>query len=112
MPFINFTQPFAIIVGVILFVLVLYLAKENKKAWITGLMLFAFLALLVAHTVEFAAIPNQTEETYKAIVTSATIDLIFVFLSFISYLWIDDIEVKEGKKKSIDNSLDWFWNKV
>jgi len=39
-------------------------------------------------------------------------DLIFILLSFISYLWIDDIEAKVKKKKSIDNSLDWFWNKV
>ena len=37
---------------------------------------------------------------------------IFVFLSFISYLWIDDIEAKERKVKSIDNSLEWFWKKV
>ena len=41
MPIINFSNPFSIFVGVILFVLVLYLAKTNKKAWITGTMLFA-----------------------------------------------------------------------
>lgn len=112
MPIINFSNPLSIFIGVVLFVLVLYLAKENKKAWITGIMLFAFIALLVGHTVEFALISGQSEQIYKAITTSATIDLIFVFLSFISYLWIDDIEAKAGKRKSIDNSLDWFWNKV
>ena len=99
MPIINFSNPLSIFIGVVLFVLVLYLAKENKKAWITGIMLFAFIS-------------GQSEQIYKAITTSATIDLIFVFLSFISYLWIDDIEAKAGKRKSIDNSLDWFWNKV
>ena len=55
---------------------------------------------------------NRSEEIYRAVTRSATIDLIFIFLSFISYLWVDDIEVKAGKKKSIDNSLEWFWNKV
>ena len=112
MPIIDFSNPFSIFVGVILFVLVLYLAKENKKAWIVGTMLFVFIALLVSHTVEFILVSGQSQEIYKAITTSATIDLIFIFLSFISYLWVDDIEAKAGKRKSIDNSLDWFWNKV
>ena len=108
MPIINFTQPFSIFVGVVLFVL----AKENKKAWIIGTVLFAFIGLLVGHTVEFILMPNESQEIYNAITTSATIDLLFIFISFISYLWIDDIEAKEGRRKSIDNSLDWFWNKV
>ncbi|MGN1270216.1 MAG: hypothetical protein ACI4UU_05065 [Clostridia bacterium] len=112
MPIINFTNPISILVAVILFVLVLYLAKETKKAWITGALLFVFIGVLVAHTIEFVTIGSQSQEIYNAIVTSATMDLIFVFLSFISYLWIDDIQAKEGKRKSIDNSLDWFWNKV
>ncbi len=112
MPIINFSQPFSVFVGVVLFVLVLYLARENKKAWIIGTMLFAFLFLLIGHTVEFILFSTKSEEIYHAITTSTTIDLIFVFLTFISYLWIDDMEVKEGRRKSIDNSLDWFWNKI
>ena len=112
MPIINFSQPFSIFVGVVLFVLVLYLAKTNKKAWITGTILFAFITILICHTVEFILIGEQSQEVYRAITTSAGVDLLFIFLSFISYLWIDDIEAKEGRRKSIDNSLDWFWNKV
>ncbi len=112
MPIINFEEPFSILIGVILFVLVLYLAKANKRAWITGTMLFAFIGLLICHTIEFIFTSSQSQEIYMAIVTSAGVDLIFIFLSFISYLWVDDMEVKEGKRKSIDNSLDWFWNKV
>ena len=112
MPIINFTNPMAILIALILFVLVLYLGKETKKSWIVGIMLFVFIGLLVGHTIEFATIANKSTEIYKGIVISATFDLIFVFLSFISYLWIDAIEAKEGKKKSIDDSLNWFWNKV
>lgn len=112
MPFINFSNPTAILIGVILFLLVLYLARETKKAWIIGIMLFVFLGLLIGHTVEFATVARNSEEIYNAVLASATMDLVFIFLSFITYLWVDDIEVKAGKKKSIDNSLDWFWNKV
>ena len=112
MPIINFAQPFSVFVGVVLFLLVFFLAKQNKKAWIAGAILFAFIALLVVHTVEFILWSGNSAEIYKALTTSTTVDLVFIFLSFISYLWIDDIEAKEGKRKSIDDSLDWFWNKV
>lgn len=112
MPIINFTNPVAIILGVIIFLLVLYLARETKKSWIIGIMLFAFLLILVGHTIEFATIAQNDDIAHSAIVTSIVLDLLFIFISFISYLWIDDIETKLGKKKSIDNSLDWFWNKV
>ena len=112
MPFINFTNPTLILLGVILFLLVLYLGREVKKAWVIGLMLFTFLGLLIAHAVEFATFAERGSQLYETLLVCSTVDLIFIFLSFISYLWVDDIETKLGKKKSIDNSLEWFWNKV
>ncbi len=112
MPIINFTNPVVILIAVILFALVLYLGRETKKSFIVGIMLFVFIAILLCHTIEFMTIAQSNQEVYKAITRTATIDLVFIFLSFISYLWVDDIEVKAGKKKSIDNSLEWFWNKV
>ena len=45
---------------------------------------------------------------YKCI----TFDFLFILMSFISYLWVDDMEARLKKKKSIDNSLDWFWKKI
>ena len=112
MPIINFSKPLSILIGIILFILVLYLAKENKKAWIIGALLFTFIGILLGHTIEFLTIAKDSTVTYSAVTASATIDLVFIFLSFITYLWIDDIEAKNGKKKSIDDSLQWFWNKV
>ena len=54
-----------------------------------------------------------TDELNLAIVTkSLGVDAIMIFLSYIAYLWVDDIETKEKNKKSIDNSLEWFWKKV
>jgi len=38
--------------------------------------------------------------------------VLLIFLTFFSYLWIDDIACKFYKKKNIDNSLDWFWKQV
>ena len=112
MPIINFTNPISVVVGVILFLLVLYLARETKKSWIVAVMLFTFILVLAGHTIEFATIAKQSEVIYKAITTSTIYDFAFVLLSFLAYLWLDEIEVRAGKRKSIDNSLSWFWNKV
>jgi len=110
LPMINFTDPIAILIALVLFVLVLFLAKETNKSVIIGIMLGVFLVILIGHTIEFTTLSDQ--HIRQIIMNSITYDLIFIFLSFITYLWIDDIESKINKKKSIDNSLDWFWKKV
>ena len=112
MPFINFTNPFIILLGLILFILVLYLGKETKKTWIIGIMLFVFLGILVGHVTEFSNLDRANEELYKTVTLSIGMDLIFVFLAFISYLWIDHIAIEKNKKKSINDNLEWFWKKV
>ena len=111
LPMINFTNPYAVLVALILFILVLFLAKETKKSLVMGLMLGVFLIMVVCHTVEFITMQTM-EDVRQEISRTITYDLIFIFLTFITYLWIDDIESKLNKKKSIDNSLEWFWKKV
>ena len=112
MPMINFTNPVTLLVVALLFVLVLILAKETKKSVLTAIMLFVFVALLVVHTIMYATGTELEESVLSDLIFTMVFDLIFVLLSFVSYLWVDDIEAKFKKKKSIDNSLDWFWNKV
>lgn len=111
-PLINFSNPYSILVALVLFVLVLLLARETKKSSIVGIMLIVFLAIIVGHSIEYAITKDPTGEITSIILNCITMDFVFIFLSFISYLWIDDIEAKEKKKKSINNSLDWFWKKV
>lgn len=111
MPMINFTQPFELFIALLLFVLVLWFAYQSKKSVIAGIMLFVFIAILVLHALEFS-MGTLTQEGLHAAIQSIIFDLVFIFLSFISYLWIDDIEAKLKKKKIIDNSLDWFWSKI
>lgn len=112
MPMINFTNPVILLVVTLVFVLLLILAKETKKSLISAIILFAFIFLLVAHAIMYLTGSELSAEVLSNISFTMVFDLIFILLSFISYLWIDDIEAKVKKKKSIDNSLDWFWNKV
>ena len=112
MPMINFTNPITLLIVTLLFVLALILSKETKKSAITAVFLFIFVGLLVAHTILLTTGDNITEEIRSDLIFTMVLDLVFILISFIGYLWIDDIEAIYKKKKSIDNSLDWFWQKI
>lgn len=112
MPIFNLSNPVSILIALALFVLVLLLAKEVKKSSITCIMLLFFLGLIIGHSIEYATVQDPTGEITKTIANCIAVDFIFIFLSFIGYLWTNDIEAKAKKLKSIDNSLDWFWKKV
>lgn len=115
MPIINFMNPITLLIGVILFVLVSYLGKKMNKSWIVAIMMFVFIILLICYAVQFLTLSSTTPElatVQMALIQTSGITLVFILISFFMYLWIDDIEAKMGKRKSIDNSMDWFWKNV
>lgn len=112
MPIINLSNPFNILVALILYILIVFLAKEIKRSNVTCIMLLAFLTIIVGHCVEFVMVQDPTGAITKTLANCIAVDFVFTFLSFIAYLWMDDVETKDKKLKSIDNSLDWFWKKV
>lgn len=106
---VDLSNPYAIVMALMFTVLFIILGREFKKSILPAICLGVFLVLILIHTFQSFAVA----EAYKAMLTkSISIDAIMIFLSYISYLWVDDIEAKEKNKKSIDNSLDWFWKKV
>lgn len=111
MPIINLSEPFTILVALVLFVLVVYLAREMKKSNVTCIMLLVFLTIIVGHCIEYVMVQDPVGTTTTTLARCIAVDFVFIFLSFISYLWTDHIEAREKKIKSVDNSLDWFWEK-
>lgn len=110
---IDVTNPLTLVLLLAATVLLIFLGKETKKPFVPALALAMFLILVVMHTIQFIIIPEvNSEELYSTLLGCLTVDLLMIFVTFFSYLWIDDIACKFYKKKSIDNSLDWFWNKV
>lgn len=93
-------------------VLLIFLAQELKKSYIAGIVLFAYLILLVVHAGQMITLPEEYREMMPILGRCVAIDFVFIFISFFSYLWVDDIEAKKMQKKSIDNSLDWLWKNV
>ena len=106
----NLTMPYAIIGALMITVLFIILGREFKKSLLPVIPLALFLTLLVIHTFQLTLL---TDIIFRRIVIrSMAIEAIMILLSYISYLWVDDIEAREKNKKSIDNSLDWFWKKI
>lgn len=101
---------------VIMFLMVIslsiYLGKELKKSLLPQIVLVVELVLLVIHAVQLFTIGTDVYNMKTIVVTSMGFDYIYILITFFGYLWIDDIEAREKNKKSVDNSLDWFWKKV
>ena len=109
------TQPITLLLLLGATLLLVFLGKEIKKPHAPAAALVFFLLLVIFHSVKFASL-TKAAATYEAehstLLGCLVVDLVMIFISFFSYLWVDDIASKFYKKKSIDNSLDWFWNKV
>lgn len=106
----NTIQPLTVLLLLAATTLLIFLGKEIKKPAIPAIALIAFLVILVIHAVQLC-LPSYAEY-YVTIRYCIAFELSMVFVTFFSYLWIDDIASKFYKKKSLDNSLDWFWKQV
>lgn len=111
-PIIDFTNPFSVLIATVVIILVLLLGKETKNSIIPLTMLCTFIIIIVGHTIKYNMCAKQLIEIQSKIAFSITMDFIFIFLSFLGYLWIAELEAKKKKVKNIDNSLNWLWSKV
>ena len=94
-------------------VLLIFLSQEEKKSYISAIALVGYIAILVMHVAQVATLGEEFRAVALPILSRCiAIDFVFVLITFFSYLWVDDIEAKATGKKSINNSLDWFWKKV
>ena len=110
--YVDISNPFWLLVILFVNICLIYVGWKEKKAIVTLIPLLAFLALLVSHFLQITAFAEQYENVRNNIISSMTWDFSFILLSYTSYLWVDEVETKFRNKKSIDNSLSWFWNKV
>ena len=71
-----------------------------------------FMDLLIpwalSHIIDNVIPRNDISQVYLCI----AMDFLWLLISFLGYLWIDDIAATKFNKKSYDNSLTWFWDKL
>ena len=108
----NISEPLTLILSLAAIVLLIFLAQEQKNSIIAAIPLFAMLIILTVHGAQMFTLKEPFKDLMPTLSTCLVIDFILIGISFFGYLWVDDIEAKEKGKKSIDNSLDWFWKNV
>ena len=86
--------------------------KLIKKSMLGAITLFAYLIILIVHVVQLVTLPAEFRYLVSTLSRCLVIDFVFILVTFFSYLWVDDIEAKTFGKKSVDNTLDWFWKKI
>lgn len=109
---VDVANPWVLLMAIFLTVCFIYIGKEGKNAYVSLLPLIVFLILLVMHGIQFLILPAGYEVMGPVLSRCLLVDFVMIFISYMSYLWVDDIEAKAKKKKSLDNSLEWFWKNV
>ena len=108
----NLTNPLTLLLVVSATALLIFLGQEIKRSSVAMIPLSVFLLLLVVHVVQVSTLSDEYRYLASTIYKCIAVDFIFILMTFFSYLWVDDLEAKKNNIKSIDNSLDWFWNKL
>ncbi len=108
----NIANPITLILMLAITLILIFLGKETKKGYITAASLLTYLVLLIWHVIQIMTLAPDLEETKSVLTSCLTIDFVMILLSFLSYLWVDELESRTGKKKSYNSGMDWFWGKA
>ena len=109
---INLTQPLSIILCLAVIVILTFLGHELKNSIPPAIALVLSILLIVMHAMQLYVFTDTYIEYVSVLSTSLIYDFAMILVSYLSYLWIDDVEAKFKNKKSLDDSLEWFWKKV
>lgn len=90
-------------------VILIVLGRKLELPQLPIMIVVYSLGLLVYHTVW---INNKAIVDTSPLYLSVAVDLVMLFLGFITYLWIDDIVAKNKHIKSYSDALSWFWDKL
>lgn len=84
------------------------LAKESENPYVVLIALVSSIVMLVNSIIGLSKGVAEYETTlYYAI----SIEYALVLMSYLAYLWIDDLHARKHKIKSYDDSLAWLWGK-
>mgnify|MGYP000884035104 CR=1 FL=1 len=90
MPIVDFTKPLIIVFALIIYTVLMYISYKRRKSIVIALMLFTSLMILIFHSADYILLkPDTVDEIKKALMYSIIGDMFFIYLSFISYLYLD-----------------------
>ena len=108
----NIANNIQIIVITLATVGVIAFARKVEKPLFPGMLIIIHLGLLLYHSYVLNSLPTFMENQISEIYLCIAMDFLWLLISFLGYLWLDDINAIKLNKKSYDNSMSWFWNKL
>lgn len=93
-------------------ILFIFLSQEIKKSAVAAIPLFGFLLSLVVHTIQLLTLKQEFSYLYNVLCLNVAIDFTFLLITFLAYLWADEVESRTFNKKRIKDGLDWLWKKL
>ena len=108
--FLDISNPITILLFLVAVVFLIFLGKVSKISLVPGVGLLALLGLLVYYAI---ALRNpELVGVRHVLMNCICMNLIYILMLFMSYLWVDSEEAQFKNRKSYDNSLDWLWKKI
>lgn len=102
------SEPFMILMLTLITVALIVLGRKLELPQLPVIVVVYSLGFLIYHTM---GVKNATQNLAQ-FYFSIAVDLVMLFLGFISYLWIDNIVAKNKHLKSYGDPLSWFWDKL
>ena len=109
--FLNTANPVMMLIIIVIIALIVYFSRRAEMAWPLVIVMIGITAFLIYHSVKLDSL-EEGSQLISNIYHCIACDLMAMLVSFISYLWIDDIVAKKKNLKSYDDSLNWFWKKL
>ena len=92
--------------------IMIILGRKIEQPIIPGIATIGNLAFLIYHSIILDNLPIFEKALITAEYNYLAVGFVLLLISFISFLWVDDIVAKKKNKKSYDDSLSWFWDKI
>ena len=103
------SNPIMILLLIVLTVSLITIGRTLELPQLPIIVVVYSLGFLIYHTIGVnMANGVDTAQYYYSI----AVDLILLFLGFITYLWIDNIVAKNKNLKSYGDPMSWFWDKL
>ena len=93
-------------------ILVIAFSRKLESPILPGILIILYLLLLIYHSYVLNTLPAELEAAISQVYLFIAMDFLWLLVSFLGYLWIDDISATKFNKKNYDNSLTWFWDKL
>ena len=109
----DLTNLLTLFLVLIVAILCIYLSQEIKKSFVVAIPLFIFVFDLIIHTIQMLTLTPEFSYLYSKLCINMALDFAFLLVTFLAYLWADEVEAKENNKKTLNaKGIDWLFKNV